>query len=220
MTSRLHGIQELFDIEHLGDGLVDEQNFNTKPTEQVPIVVRTAAHGRRLEAAEWWFVPRGATERSKYPTFNARSETAASKPTWRASVASRRCIVPAQGYYEWRTEGKVKTPFYVTDPDMPMLAFAGLYSWWKLGGEGPWRLSATILTRRAVGRVAELHERVPLTLPSGLWGDWLDPARTGDQGLLDAVSDAATGVVERLEAVEVAPLQGDGPELIRPVHGG
>ncbi|MEV8358484.1 SOS response-associated peptidase [Microbacterium sp. NPDC076895] len=216
VTPRLEGIEPLFEVDVIGEDL-PEQNWNTKPTNLVPVVVQTEKDGRRLEAARWSLIPTWAKEPPKYPTFNARAEEAAGKATWKASVKSKRCLVPAQGYYEWLTEGKVKTPFFISDPEAQMLAFAGLYSWWRASEADPWLLTTTILTRAAVGGVARIHDRTPVTLPGSAWAEWLDPQTAGDQSLLDWAVAEATPVAERLDAYEVAPLRGDGPELTLPV---
>lgn len=210
-------------------------SWNIKPTQQVPIVVDTvprdlAGSGgsapvtRRVTAARWSLVPRFAKElASKYPTFNARSETAAEKPTFRSSVVRSRAIVPADGYYEWLTVGKTKTPYYVTDPVEGELAFAGLYSWWRApvaeGEEpGPWMLTATILTRAAAGPAARIHDRIPVMLPRSEWDTWLDPTIAGDHALVQHAVAASQQVIERLALHEVAPLRDDGPHLVEPVN--
>ena len=146
-------------------------SWNIAPTQRVFVVVDTVPKGlagsgadapvtRRVTTARWSLVPRFQKQlASKYPTFNARSETAAEKPTFRSSVARSRALVPADGYYEWLTVGKTKTPYFVTDPFEGELAFAGLFSWWRppvAEGEEPepWVLTATILTRAAAGPAA------------------------------------------------------------------
>lgn len=216
----------LFEIEFEGDELPGD-SFNVRPTDQVKVVIDTekdgAARVRRLESARWSLVPGFSTTlKTKVPTFNARSETAAEKPFFTASVRSRRAIIPASGYYEWKTVGKVKTPFYIHS-NQGMIAFAGLYSWWRdhsLADDDParWHLTATILTRDAVGELAAIHPRTPVTLPQDWWADWLDPATVGDQSLVDAAVVASTPVAENLAIRAIAPLTNDDHEaLINPL---
>lgn len=220
-------------------------SWNIAPTQQVHVVVDTvprdlAGSGgsapvtRRVTTARWSLVPRFAKElTSKYPTFNARSETAAEKPTFRSAVVRSRALVPADGYYEWLTVGKTKTPYFVTDPVEGELAFAGLYSWWRApaaAGAGssesesegaepePWVLTATILTRAAAGPAARIHDRIPVMLPRSEWDTWLDPTIAGDHALVQHAVAASQPVIERLAVHEVAPLRGDGPELIAPLN--
>lgn len=215
----------MFDVEHEGENL-PEPSWNIKPTERIPIVLESAKSGsvvRRLEAARWSLVPSFATALvSKYPTFNARSETVGQKATFQPSLVARRALVPATGYYEWHTEGTVKTPYFVHSDDGLPLAFAGLYAWWRnpaLADDDParWVLSATILTQEASGRLRGLHERMPVVLPEETWDQWLDPNTVGDQEFVDAAVAASAESVEGLRFYEVAPITGDGPELIEPV---
>jgi putative SOS response-associated peptidase YedK len=217
----------MFDVEHEGENL-PEPSWNIRPTEQIPIVLESAKTDpavRRLESARWSLIPSFATEStSKFPTFNARAETAAEKPTFTASVRSRRALVPATGYFEWHTVGTVKTPYFIHSDDGMPLAFAGLYSWWKnpaAADRDParWVLSATILTTDAEGPLAQIHDRTPVALPEEWWDQWLDPATQGDQALVDAAVTASRTVMESLNFYEVAPVKGNGPELIEPLNG-
>ena len=216
----------LFEIELEGDDL-PLASFNIRPTDRVAIVVESVRGDetpvRRLEGARWALTPSfSPTLVTKFPTFNARSETVAEKPMFAGSVRSKRAIIPASGYYEWKTEGTVKTPFYIHAPE-GMIGFAGLYSWWKdasLNADDParWHLTTTILTGEATGWLREIHDRVPVTLPPDWWDDWLDPTIEGDQTFVDAAVDASVAVVDSLEVYEVAPIRGDDrAELINPL---
>jgi putative SOS response-associated peptidase YedK len=200
--------------------------WNIKPTDRIPVVFESDKEGsieRRLELARWSLVPPWSKElKLKFPTFNARSETAAEKPMFKNSVTSKRALIPATGYYEWKTEGKVKTPYFIAPPS-GMLAFAGLYSWWKnpaaaQDDANKWVLTATIMTMPTVESLADIHDRNPVPLPRDFWDDWLSPSLDGDQGFVDAAVAASVPVAEALTFHEVAPVKGDGPELIAPVN--
>jgi putative SOS response-associated peptidase YedK len=226
VTESTEELIELFDIDHAAAELPGP-SYNVRPTEQIPIIldsVKTEPAVRRLESARWSLVPAFATElKSQYPTFNARSEEITTKPTFADSVKRRRALIPAAGYYEWHTEGTDKTPYYVQTAGGEPIVFAGLYSWWRdrsLPDDDPrrWVLSATILTRPAVGSLQGLHPRTPVTLPPECWDAWLDPHHEADQDDVDEMVLAATDVAEQLVFHRVAPLQGDGPELIVPVQ--
>ena len=217
----------MFEVEHVGENL-PEPSWNLKPTEQIPIVLESLKGGpvvRRLEAARWSLVPSFSTALVLgYPTFNARSEEVADKAAFKNSVASKRALIPATGYYEWHTVGKTKTPYFVHSDDGLPLAFAGLYSWWRnpaLAGDDPerWVLTATILTSAAQGALAEIHDRTPVVLPDEWWDQWLDPHTQGTQGLVDAAVAASRPLTATLRFHEVAPIpgSGNGPELIEPV---
>jgi len=193
-------------------------SYNIRPTDPVPIVLESTKTGdvvRRLELARWSLVPSFSKElKLKYPTFNARSEDVASKASYKSSVVSKRAIIPASGYYEWRTVGKAKTPFYIHDPDGD-LAFAALYSWWR--GPSDWVLTATILTMPAVPHLAEIHDRNPVPLPRSWWDDWLSTEIEGDQTFVDAAVAASIEKAQSLDFHQVAPLGENGPELIEAV---
>lgn len=226
MARAVGDLVSMFDVQEAAENLPGPA-WNIKPTSLVPVVLESAKGEdraiRRLEAARWSLTPSYAKElKTKFATFNARSETAAEKATFRGSVKSKRLIVPADYYYEWHTEGKTKTPYAIHSPKDEILAFAGLYTWWPDKSlpedhEDYWTLTATILTRAAVGAVSQLHDRTPVTLPPSFWDEWLDSGQDGDQNLVDAAVAAATPVAEALEFYQVGQLKGDGPELVEPV---
>jgi putative SOS response-associated peptidase YedK len=207
----------LFEVEFQGEDL-PAPSWNVRPTDRIPVVIESGRGGtprrRRLEGARWALTPPfSKTLATRPPLFNARAETAAEKPSFRDAVRSRRAIIPASGYYEWRTEGSRKTPFYIR-PAEGLIAFAGLYSWWKdaaLAEDDParWHLTATILTRDAVGALAEVHDRTPVALPRDWWSAWLDPTVEGDRSLVDAAVRASAPVAEAMVLHEVAPLPND-----------
>ena len=215
--------------EFVGEhGLANLENwrptYNIRPTDPVPVVIESARDGevtRRLESARWSLVPSFSKElKTKYPTFNARAEEAASKASFAPSVRSRRAIIPATGYYEWQTIGKTKTPYFIRLPG-DIMGLAGLYSWWAdpaLARDDPerWHLTATILTSDAVHTLEHIHDRNPVPLPRELWDHWLDPTVVGDQALLDEAVRAAVTVASSLEFYEVGPVVDEGPHLIEP----
>jgi putative SOS response-associated peptidase YedK len=204
-------------------------SWNIAPTDPMPIFLESKKNDeppvRRLELARWSLVPSWSKElKTKVPTFNARAETAAEKPMFKASVASRRAIVPARGYYEWQTDPvtKKKTPYFIHAADGELLGFAGLYAWWAdpaLSRDDPdrWHLTATILTSDAVQTLEDIHDRNPVPLPRELWDHWVDPTIVGDQALVDEAVRAALPVAEDLVFDRVGPVTGDGPELIQPL---
>jgi putative SOS response-associated peptidase YedK len=214
----------LFDVDIEGENL-PQPSWNVRPTDQIPIVLESTKGGpavRRLESARWSLVPPFATElASPFPTFNARSEDVTTKAAFQESVAVRRALIPARGYFEWHTVGEAKTPYFVHAADGEILAFAGLYSWWRDPRKAPtdpsrWVLSATILTTDAVGPLAALHPRSPVVLPDFTWDTWLDPEEEADQEFVDAAVDAARPALEELEFHEVAPPRDNAPHVIEP----
>ncbi len=216
----------VFDVDTVGEG-IPGPNWNVRPTDPIPVVIESDKDGpvvRRLEAARWSLVPSFSKElKLPYPTFNARAEGAAKAAAFRASVAGKRALIPpADGYYEWHTVGKTKTPYFIHDLDAP-IAFAGLYSWWRdpaKADDDPerWHLTATILTTDATGELAGIHDRIPVIVPPEFWSTWLDPDTKGDQSLVDAAVAASRPLVPTLEYYEVGPVNGEGPDLVAPVE--
>jgi len=190
-------IAAYFDVETLGETLIDpdekpEANYNVAPTTQVPVVHEpkaanadggseddAAPGGRRLDLFRWGLVPSWAKDlKIGNKMINARSETAASKNAFRRPLRKRRCIIPADGFYEWqKVEGhKKKQPIHITRTDGDMFAFAGLYEVWR----GPERdqeplFSCTILTGEPNEKMATIHNRMPIMLAPDDWSMWLDP---------------------------------------------
>jgi putative SOS response-associated peptidase YedK len=211
-------INELIELFVASGGDVEDwrPSWNIKPTQPVPVVLVSTKTGetvRRLELARWSLTPSWSKElKTKFPTFNARSEDVASKASFKSSVVNKRALIPASGYYEWHTEGKTKTPFYIHSEEP--LAFAGLYSWWKDASKPEddpdrWTLTTTILTMASVPALAGIHDRNPVPLPREFWDDWLSLDIAGDQHFVDAAVAAAVPVAESLVFHEVAPLRGD-----------
>lgn len=212
--------------------------WNVAPTDVVPAVVtrpprgeRDAPARRQLVSLRWGLVPTWAKDaRIGSRMINARMESVADKPAFRAAFARRRCLLPADGYYEWyETEqrtarGKpVKQPFFIHPRDGRPLAMAGLYEIWRdpsLAEDDPaaFRWTCTVLTTAAEDDVGHLHDRMPLLVEPDRWADWLDPAPRETDALLDLLVPAAPG---RLEAhpvsTEVNNVRNDGPQLVDPL---
>jgi len=171
-------IAELFGLEHTPELT---PRYNIAPSQQVAIVRR--AGGRpELAWARWGLVPSWARDPAMGArTINARCETVAVKPAFRAALRRRRCLIPADGFYEWRREGNRKQPFYFSLPNGSLFAFAGLWERWEGAGE-PLE-SCTILTTGANDAVAPVHDRMPVILAPEAHGPWLDPSVPGEEAL-------------------------------------
>lgn len=199
--------------------------WNIRPTDRVATVFETISDGvitRRLEPARWALTPGwSATLKTKVPMFNARSEGITEKPSFRTAIASKRALIPSCGYYEWQTDpltGK-KTPFLIRpvagestrSGGDGIMAFAGLYSWWKdpvSADDDPnkWSLTTTILTADSVQTLAHIHDRNPVPLPRDWWDDWLNPSIEADQSFVDAAVAAAIPVAAALEVIPIATV--------------
>jgi putative SOS response-associated peptidase YedK len=150
-------------------------SFNKAPTQEGLVVRRHPETGaRHLDGLRWGLVPRRAKDATGAARMmNARGESVAEKPAFRDAFAKRRCLVPMDGFYEWRTEGKSKQPFACSLKSGEPMACAGLWEGWKQP-DGDWLRTYSIITCAAAGRQALLHERVPVILPRDVWDDWLE----------------------------------------------
>ena len=226
-------------------------NYNVAPTQTVSAVVKRHTEPddestRRVRRMRWGLIPPwvkatadGGPDTKGPLLINARSERVTSSPAFRGSVKSKRCLVPMDGWYEWRPNGEPasgkkapKTPFYMYAGDGEPLFMAGLWSTWQPRkdskdrhdplrkdpespkGESP-LLSCTIITTDSVGPLADIHDRMPLTISERDWDRWLDPGAPVDEGLLRGHGD-----LDRIEIREVSRLvnsiRNNGPELIEP----
>jgi putative SOS response-associated peptidase YedK len=229
-------------------------SWNVAPTDEVYAVMervprtdddpdRTGDPVRQLRALRWGLVPSWAKdEKIGSRMINARMETVAEKPAFRKAFASRRCIVPADGYFEWyetdrkgakglgSKKGRVKQPFFITPEDGSILAMAGLYEIWRdrsvpEDAEGAFRWTCTVLTTEATDDLGRIHDRMPLLVGRDRRAQWLDPRHTvadlpamltpaQQAGLTAYPVSAAVGNVANNgpELVEPLPLEGDLPD--------
>lgn len=208
-------------------------DYNVAPTKQVFTVVERHPRDdegnadperteRSLRLMKWGLVPHWAKDPSVgNRMINVRSETAAEKPAYKSSLKSRRCLMPADGWYEWRREGKRKQPFYMTATDGSSLALAAIWSTWRPKDADPDEqplITCAVLTTEAVGPLAEIHDRMPLVLQPQAWQLWLDPDRQDVSELLVPPSPGLVGSLElRPVSSEVNNVRNNGPGLIERV---
>jgi putative SOS response-associated peptidase YedK len=208
-------------------------DYNVAPTKQVFTVVERHPRDdeghpdpgtteRSLRVMRWGLVPHWAKDPSiGSRMINARADSAAKKPAFRTALAKRRCLLPADGWYEWRRDGKRKQPFYMTTTDGSSLALAGLWSTWRdpnADPEEPPLVTCAVLTTDAVGQLTEIHDRMPLVLEPDDWQRWLDPDREDVKDLLVPPS------LEFISALELRPIsdevnnvRNNGPQLLERV---
>jgi putative SOS response-associated peptidase YedK len=208
------------------------RRFNVAPTDPVPLLALD--HGVLvLGSARWGLIPHWwKQEKPPKLSFNARIEEAATKPMWRDPMRFGRCLVPAEGWYEWRmieeTDPqtgeivKAKQPHYIRRSDERLFCFAGLVSRRSVPGEPEPQLTCAILTTAAAGALAELHDRMPVVLPDDTHEAWLDrrlkdPAQASALALGRQTPDAFTHFAVRKL---VNSTRNDGPELIEPLEKG
>jgi len=189
--------------------------YNIAPGQDILCVVADGA--RRIEPMRWGLIPFWAKDPSiGNRLINARAETLAVKPSFRGAFAKRRCLIAADGFYEWRQAGRRKVPVYVFLKSREPFGFAGLYEVWK-APDGREIRTCTIITTGANDLVRPIHDRMPVIVPETLEDRWLDPAEK-DRGLLESV--LMPYPAEEMEAYEVTPAVNnaahDGPDCILP----
>jgi len=211
-------------------------NYNVAPTTTITTVVRRHDEPddeptRRVRSMRWGLIPPwvkagsdGAPESKGPLLINARAEKVTTSPAFRASAKSKRCLIPMDGYYEWRANGDTdsgkkarKTPFFLHRADGEMLFMAGLWSVWKPAKDATPLLSCTIITTDAVGGLAEIHDRMPLIVPVRDWDRWLDPDAPPDLDFL-AAPPSVDGIEMREISTLVNNIRNNGPELLEPAE--
>ena len=215
-------VARYFDAEPPAEAAI-EPSWNVAPTNDVYVVLEDGGI-RRLAPHHWGLVPFWA----KAPNvgakmINARAEGLADKNAYKHAFRKRRCIVPADGFFEWRKVPgqKAKQPYFIHRADGEPLAFAGLWEEWK-GPErdGSQRLrSTTIITTDANETMAPIHDRMPVILPPSAWEQWLDPANADldTLGRLLVPAPAHLLVVQPV-SLDVGNVRNDGPHLIEPIE--
>jgi len=206
------------------------RRYNVQPTTMVPLLVYDMSV-LTLAAARWGLIPHWwKQEKPPRFTINARLEEAASKPMWREPLRTGRCLLPAEGWYEWREVErtdprtgeivKAKQPHYIRRHDRQPFCFAGLMSTRAEPGASDPLLTCAILTTAAAGPVAEVHERMPVVLPDDAHAEWLDPALK-DSSMASALARART-MSDAFTHFPVRKLvnsaRNEGPELIEPAQ--
>ncbi|WP_347348671.1 SOS response-associated peptidase [Nigerium sp.] len=216
-------IIETFSIDVVVDA--PQPTFNAAPTDAVPAVVErvdkeSGADVRKLVTPRWGLVPSWSNDPSGGARMiNARFETVESKPAFRKAFAARRCLIPADGYYEWVPgDGTKKQPFFIRPDDGALFVMAGLYEFWRPADGGDWLTTCTIITTRSADSVGHIHDRMPMTIARDDWASWLDPHLTDPLAAKDLLRVTEPA---HLDAYPVATLvnavRNDGPELIRPL---
>lgn len=240
-SSRPEDLVEEFEVveSHVAEPLAPD--YNVAPTKQVYAVLerpdRTEESGevvpgtRQLRTLKWGLVPSWAKDASMGSRMiNARLETAAEKPAFRKAFRARRCLVPADGYYEWYTSsvlgkaGKpVKQPYFIRPADGSVLAMAGLFEIWRdrqapADEPHPFLWTCTLLTTSANDDLGHIHERMPLMVTPDRYDAWLDPAHDDPESLRALLTPAAPGVLEAYPVSRaVSNVRNNGPHLLDPL---
>lgn len=229
--------KELADLFHVAAAPAPAEalgpSWNVAPTNEVWSVLERADREsgevvRRLRPLRWGLVPSWAMDIAVGARMiNARVETVGEKPAYRRAFVRRRCLLPADGFYEWvpvpGTDGRkaYKQPYFIVPDDDSVMAFAGLYEFWRdpqVGDDDDpraWVASCTIITTEAQDAAGRIHPRMPLTIPSGDWDAWLDPAQVEPDELRRLLATPAGGRLDaRAVSTAVNNVRNNGPQLL------
>ena len=210
---------ELFAVDRIvADRL--PPSYNVAPTDPV-YAVAEHDEARLLGAFRWGLIPFWAKDKKiAAKNINARSETAATKSTFRESFAKRRCLIPAEGFYEWQPRPKGKLPHYIYGVDAP-LAFAGLWATWRDPETDERIRSCSILTGAPNTMVEPIHDRMPVILPAEVWDGWLDRSLTDPDEVAGMLRPVGTETMS-MHAVStlVNKVANNVPELVDPLKTG
>jgi putative SOS response-associated peptidase YedK len=211
-----HNLFRRFHVED--DGHAVAERFNVAPSQHMPVVIHEDTN--KIMLMQWGMIP--AWSRDPKPSsglINARIEGVLNKPSFRAQVRKHRCLVPCDGFYEWKKEKGGKTPYYIRRKDRQLFAMAGIYDLWP-NSDSPATGGYAILTTRPNSLMEPIHHRMPVILEEGLESAWLDIHRTNITDLLAQLEDPFPS--EKLEAFPVSirvnsPIT-DSPELLLPIE--
>jgi putative SOS response-associated peptidase YedK len=215
-----------FDTEPPIEGLAE--NFNVAPTNDILAVVQPAdapAGKPVVQPFHWGLVPFWAKDtKIGSKMINARSETLIEKSVFKTLLASKRVIIPMDGFYEWQVVPgqKTKQPMFIYRRDGEPLAVAGLWTTWRdksAGPEAPWLHSCTIITTSANATMAPVHDRMPVLLPATRWDEWLDPTNNDLEALQRLLVPAPDDLLTMHPvSTAVNNVRNKGPELIEAIE--
>ena len=201
---------------------IEQPNFparyNIAPTQPVPVIVQRDGV-RHFELKRWGFVPAWVKDLRDFPlVINIRSETVADKASFRSAFLRRRCLMPANGFYEWQREGRTSTPYMLRRTDGHCFAFPALHETW-CGGDGSELDTVALINTHANGLMAAIHPRSPVVLTDGQYEDWLDPGATPET-LLRLLQPPADDLLEMIRiGTAVNKVANDDPSIQHPVTG-
>lgn len=207
-------------IEFLGEEIEFSPRYNAAPTQTLPVYREHSERGRELALLRWGLVPSWAKDAAiGARTINARSETAAEKPSFRAAFKRRRCLVPMAGFYEWQKTADRKVPHFIRLLNADLFAAAGLYEYWP-GKDGAEPIeSYTILTTEANAMMRRLHDRMPVLLHEADYDAWLDPENESAGALKKLLKPFPADEMRAYPvSTRVNSARNNGAELIAPLE--
>ncbi len=211
-------IRQMFGTKNLVPNL--PARFNVAPTQDIMAVRFNPATGERsLDLLKWGMIPHWAKDATiAAKLINARSEGIESKPSFRDAFARRRCLIPADAFYEWKADTKPKQPYAIRRADPGLFALAGLWENWK-APDGHWVRTATIITTQANELVARLHDRMPVVLAPEDWGRWLGDETASAEELRGLLKPFDADQMEAYPVgLEVNNVHSEGAGLLEPMR--
>ena len=221
-------LAEIFDAEDRIDA--PGGRFNVAPTDEAAVVVQRE-DARAIVPYRWGLIPHWSeSANTGNKMFNARAETLDRNSAFRYAFSKRRCLIPADAYYEWKRAGKVRQPYAIRRPDGRPIALAGLWAGWKDEDTGEVIRSFTVITTAANDMMSPVHNRMPVMIPEDAWDRWLDPGRLEGEALAELKGLLVPSEEDWLEMYPVSrrvnDVRNDGPDLVEPIpddevaHGG
>jgi putative SOS response-associated peptidase YedK len=231
---------ELDALDETGEAGLRPPNYNVAPSTDIAVVVARhdqaeLAATRRIRLMRWGLLPPwtkpgpdGGPPTRGPQLINARAETVTTSPAYRSAAQHKRCLIPMDGYYEWKPAGESsganpkrgrKTPFFFYRPDGRPLLVAGLWSVWRADQGVDPMLTCTVITTDAAGEFARVHDRMPLILGEADWGRWLNPDAPAPADLLAARPDIRPMAMREVSTL-VNNVANNGPELLEPADPG
>lgn len=216
LQSAFDVIAQIFNLTRMN--ITIPTSFNIAPGQDIAIIVNDGG-ARRLTTCRWGFVPPWAKELNEgYKMINARAETVAEKPSFRQAFSKHRCLIVADGFYEWKNEGGKKTPVYVRLKNGKPFGMAGLYNLWT-SPEGEKVCTSTIITTGANETLRPIHDRMPVITPADKVDLWLDPSVRETEKLLPVLGPYRDDELELYEVTaKVNSPKNDDPENIQRIN--
>ncbi len=211
-------LAEFFKLSEVPD---IKPRYNIAPTQSIATVtISPEKMQRQFQFMRWGLIPSWAKDyKIGSRLINSRSETVAEKPAFRSAIKHRRCLIIADGFYEWQPQGKKKQPYYFTMANGEPFAFAGLWENWRSPEAENIIISCSIITTAANEIVQPVHDRMPVILPQGDWEEWLDPSIKNAQEVLPLLKPYASAAMKAnaVSAIVNSPTR-DSPECIQAIE--
>lgn len=192
-----------------------DASWNVAPTDETYVVAEHEDE-RKLGKMGWGLIPHWSKD-AKSIHINARAESVATKPAFKRALSLHRCLVPADGFYEWEPKEEGRTPHWVYRADGHPMTFAGIWAAWKDPSTDEWNRRFAIITTRAEGTISHIHDRMPVALPDDVWDAWLDRDMDDPEAALGLLRPIDPDLMmEHAVSSQVNSVRNNGPDLVRP----